>query len=41
MAAVSEFVSEVNYEIILLGGNLNKKVSAVTGQFALSNLSQV
>jgi DeoR/GlpR family transcriptional regulator of sugar metabolism len=41
MAAVSKFEGEVNYEIILLGGNLNKKVSAVTGQFALSNLSQV
>jgi len=41
MTAVSEFENDVNYEIILLGGNLNKKVSAVTGQFALSNLSQV
>ncbi len=41
MTAFSEFEKDVNYEIILLGGNLNKKVSAVTGQFALSNLSQV
>lgn len=41
MTAVSEVEDDVDFEIILLGGNLNKKVSAVTGQFALDNLSQV
>jgi DeoR/GlpR family transcriptional regulator of sugar metabolism len=41
MTAVSDLEKDIGYEIILLGGNLNKKVSAVTGQFALSNLSQV
>lgn len=41
MTAVSEIENDVSFEIILLGGNLNKKVSAVTGQFALNNLSQV
>jgi DeoR family fructose operon transcriptional repressor len=41
MTAVSEIGKDVNYEIILLGGNFNNKVNAVTGQFALNNLSQI
>ncbi|MFH2038458.1 MAG: DeoR/GlpR family DNA-binding transcription regulator [Chloroflexota bacterium] len=41
MTAVTDFENDVSFEIILLGGNLNKKVSAVTGQFALNNLSQI
>jgi DeoR family fructose operon transcriptional repressor len=41
MAAVSKLENDASYEILLLGGNLNKKVSAVTGQFAITNLSQV
>lgn len=41
MAAVSNLDSDINYEVILLGGTLNNKVSAVTGEFALTNLSQV
>jgi len=41
MAAASELEKDVNYEILLLGGNLNNKVNAVTGQFALDNISKV
>jgi DeoR/GlpR family transcriptional regulator of sugar metabolism len=40
-SAAFELEKEVSYEIIMLGGNLNNKVHAVTGQFALDNLSQV
>ncbi len=31
----------VEYEILLLGGNLNTKVKAVTGPFAIDNLSKI
>jgi len=41
MTAASEMGDEVGYEILLLGGTLNTKVNAVTGRFAIDNLSQV
>jgi DeoR/GlpR family transcriptional regulator of sugar metabolism len=39
--AVSELGNDFNFEIQLLGGTLNNKVNAVTGQFAVANLSQI
>jgi DeoR/GlpR family transcriptional regulator of sugar metabolism len=40
-AVVSELGKDVGFEISLIGGSLNNKVNAVTGQFALDNLSRV
>lgn len=39
--AVTDVDKDVNFEVYLLGGKLNNKVSAVTGQFALDSLSNV
>ncbi|MFZ5909751.1 MAG: DeoR/GlpR family DNA-binding transcription regulator [Chloroflexota bacterium] len=39
--AASQLGDDVMYEIFLLGGILNTKVNAVTGPFALDNLSKV
>lgn len=34
-------LEEAGYEILLLGGSLNTKVNAVTGSFAIENLSKI
>jgi DeoR family fructose operon transcriptional repressor len=41
MAAASELGDDVNFEVVLLGGTLNTKVKAITGHFAIDNLSKV
>jgi DeoR family fructose operon transcriptional repressor len=39
--AAFEIGKNFDYEIVLLGGTLNSKVNAVTGSFAVSNISQI
>jgi len=39
--AAFDIGDDIGYEVVLLGGRLNNKVNAVTGNYALSNLSQI